>query len=332
MIRHWNDAAVVITRALRRFHELCSDRAKRRRLEHHSAIRIQSLFRGMVGRMSAREVRRLRDQVSEMKMPIYYRLKKMYYCDQNAFNGWAAIRIQTQMRRVLATRVVMEARWNHAATIIQAMVRKFFERKAAKEIARQRRNAIYYRDRMATKIQKIHRGKLGRKLAFTHRSADLLKWFLRETKMCGLPKRCFINFRSPLLFCSSFSYSLLPSPRVRKRHIERMQLMAVKIQALARGYIARQRIRRIYKKLVKAREKRIFDRRARAATKIQGMYRQWKARKVMKVKRLEHEERERKRRQMEELDASLDDIHSSHLNDLLAVRVQQGMRGRLARK
>jgi hypothetical protein len=111
-----------------------------------------------------------------------------------------------------------------------------------------------------------------------------------------------------------------------------MQLMAVKIQALARGYIGRQRIRRIYKKLVKARDKRIFDRRSKAATKIQGMYRQWKARKIMKVKRLEHEERERKRRQMEELDASLDDIHSSHLNDLLAVRVQQGMRGRLARK
>jgi hypothetical protein len=111
-----------------------------------------------------------------------------------------------------------------------------------------------------------------------------------------------------------------------------MQKMAIKIQALARGYICRQRVRRIYKKLVKAREKRIFEKRSRAATRIQGMYRQWKARKIVNKKRAEYAERERKRKQMEELDARLDDIHSSHLNDLLAVRVQQGVRSKLARK
>jgi hypothetical protein len=111
-----------------------------------------------------------------------------------------------------------------------------------------------------------------------------------------------------------------------------MQEMVVIIQAAARGYICRQRIRRIYKKLVKAREKRIFDRRVKAATKIQGIARQKKAMKIVKKKRMEFEERERKRRQMEELDARLDDIHTSHLDDLLAVRVQQGIRGKLARK
>lgn len=108
--------------------------------------------------------------------------------------------------------------------------------------------------------------------------------------------------------------------------------MVVKIQALARGYICRVRIRRIYKKLVRAREKRIFDKRTKASTKIQGLIRQRKAKKIVHQKRLEFEERERKRRQLEELDAKLDDIHSSHLNDLLAVRVQQGIRGKLARK
>lgn len=120
--------------------------------------------------------------------------------------------------------------------------------------------------------------------------------------------------------------------RVRKQHIERMQRMVVKIQAAARGYIGRQRIRRIYKKLVKAKEKRIYDRRVKAATKIQGIVRRKEAMKVVKKKRMEFEERDRKRRQMEELDARLDDIHSSHLDDLLAVRVQQGIRGKLARK
>lgn len=111
-----------------------------------------------------------------------------------------------------------------------------------------------------------------------------------------------------------------------------MELMAIKIQALARGYICRQRIRKIYKKLVIARDKRIFQKKTKAATKMQGMYRQWKSRKIVHQKKLEFMERERKRKQMEELDARLDDIHSSHLNDLLAVRVQQGVRSKLARK
>ena len=111
-----------------------------------------------------------------------------------------------------------------------------------------------------------------------------------------------------------------------------MELMAIKIQALARGYICRQRIRKIYKKLVIARERRVHQKKAKAATKVQGMYRQWKARKVVNKKKIEFMERERKRKQMDELDARLDDIHSSHLNDLLAVRVQQGVRVKLAKK
>jgi hypothetical protein len=196
MIQLWNHSAAVITRALRRFHELCSDRMRRKKLEYYSAVKIQSLVRGIQGRAYALEMQRLLAQAGEMKMPIYYRLRKRYYCDQNAFNGWAAIRIQCLIRRVIAKRVVMEMRWNHATKIIQKMVRKYLERKEAKEIVRQRKMALYYRDRMATRIQRIHRGILGRKLARIHRSSDILKWFLRETKMCGLPKRCFINFRS----------------------------------------------------------------------------------------------------------------------------------------
>jgi hypothetical protein len=218
MIQQWKQAARVIIRSFRRFHELCSDRAKRRKLEYYSAMKIQSLFRGIQGREYARERQRLLNQQGEMKMPIYYRLKKRYYCDQNAFNGWAAIRIQTHIRRYLAVRFVMEVRWNHAAKIIQMMMRKYFERKEAKEIVKQRKNALYYRDRMATRIQRIHRGILGRRVARIHRSSDILKWFLRETKMCGLPKRCFINFRfsslpplPPLPPSLPHSLSLCPS-------------------------------------------------------------------------------------------------------------------------
>jgi uncharacterized protein YjiS (DUF1127 family) len=107
---------------------------------------------------------------------------------------------------------------------------------------------------------------------------------------------------------------------------------AIVIQALARGYNTRIYLRTIYKKLVKAREKRIFERKTKASVKIQTIVRMRQAWKHFYQKQEEFQQRERRRKQLEELDARLDDIHETHLNDLLAVRVQQGVRGKLARK
>jgi hypothetical protein len=195
MIQKMRAAAAVITRSLRRFKELCSDRLNRDRLMKVSATKIQAAYRGLIGRRYAEKYCEWVRKMRQPKGPIYYRLKRMYYLDQNAFNGWAAIRIQCLMRRVLAKQLVEHMRFVRAAEIVQACARKYLERKEAKKIAAARKYALYYKHRMAIRIQKRHRGILGRKLAFTHRSADLLKWFLRETRIAGLPKRCFINFR-----------------------------------------------------------------------------------------------------------------------------------------
>jgi uncharacterized membrane protein YcjF (UPF0283 family) len=91
-------------------------------------------------------------------------------------------------------------------------------------------------------------------------------------------------------------------------------------------------IRKIYKRLVRAREKRIHERKVRAATKIQSMVRWRQSRKIIAEKKAQWAERERKRKQLEDLENRIDDIHSSHLNDLLAMRVQKGVRGKLGRK
>lgn len=104
------------------------------------------------------------------------------------------------------------------------------------------------------------------------------------------------------------------------------------IQSFARGYNCRGHIRKIHKRLVRARDKRLHERKMRAATKIQSMVRWRQSRKIVAEKRAQWAERERKRKQLEDLENRIEDIHSSHLSDLLAMRVQKGVRGKLAKK
>ena len=91
-------------------------------------------------------------------------------------------------------------------------------------------------------------------------------------------------------------------------------------------------VRKIYKRLVRSRDKRIHERRVKAATKIQSKVRWRQSRKIVKEKKAQWEERERKRKQLEDLENRIEDIHSSHLNNLLAMRVQKGVRGKIGRK
>mmetsp|Transcript_20794 Transcript_20794/g.29896 ORF Transcript_20794/g.29896 Transcript_20794/m.29896 type:complete len:1152 (-) Transcript_20794:76-3531(-) len=313
-IANLRSKAKVVVRTIQRFQQMRSEKARRARLEKASATKIQSLFRGGKGRLYAQEYAKQREKEMALKIPIYWRLRQMYYKDQNCFNGKSAIVIQCMFRRVLARRIAKDKRYLRAVRRVQYVARKYIERQRARDIVKEKKSAVYYRHRMAIRIQKVHRGTLGRKVATSHKAADMLKWFLKECKQCGLPKRCFLNFR------------------VRKKHLERMAVAAIKIQALARGASARTRVRRIYKRLVRARDKRIHEKRLRSAAMIQSIVRMRNARKIVNMKREQFLERERKRKQLEELDNKLDSIHSSHLNDLLALRVQQGMRGKLARK
>lgn len=114
-------------------------------------------------------------------------------------------------------------------------------------------------------------------------------------------------------------------------NLERAQRAAVTIQALGRGYNGRKRVRKMYKRLVQARDKRMRIKRNNAAVKIQGMGRIRKAKNIARTKRIEYMEREKKRKQLEELEGKLEAIHSQHMDDLLAIRVQKGARQKLAK-
>lgn len=70
----------------------------------------------------------------------------------------------------------------------------------------------------------------------------------------------------------------------------------------------------------------------KSATKIQSIIRQVAAKKIYNVKKNEFLEREMKRKKLEELEKNIDKIHDDHMNDLLAIRVQGGIREKLARK
>ena len=105
-----------------------------------------------------------------------------------------------------------------------------------------------------------------------------------------------------LLYRYVFLRTYVKQCRVRKKHLERMAVAAIKIQALARGASARTRVRRIYKRLVRARDKRIHEKRLRSAAMIQSIVRMRNARKIVNMKREQFLERERKRKQLEELD------------------------------
>ena len=101
---------------------------------------------------------------------------------------------------------------------------------------------------------------------------------------------------------------------------------------MARGAAYRRVFRKIYKRLVLARDKRVAKKRKWAATKMQGMYRIFKAFRITAVKKREFEDREVKRRQLEELENKLESIHSGHMTDLLAIRIQGGSRVHLAKR
>lgn len=194
-LAHLSRAAAVITRAIRRFIVLCSDRARKQRFLNDSATTIQAAFRGLQGRRYFAVYVEKRKREMDMKMPLYYRLQKMYLRDQNAFHAKQAIKIQCMVRIFIARRVVHAMRLQKSAKLLQYVARKFIDRQRAKDIVREKKNALYYRDRMATRIQKVHRGNLGRYESSKHRYADMLKWFLSECKQVGLLKRCCVNFR-----------------------------------------------------------------------------------------------------------------------------------------
>ena len=115
--------------------------------------------------------------------------------------------------------------------------------------------------------------------------------------------------------------------------MDRANAAAKVIQALLRGVLGRAWFARNQKRLLREREKRIKKQRERASIVIQSkFFRVVLARRYVDKKRFAMLEYRRELMRMEEFEGKIDSIHESHLNDLLATRIETGVRERLARK
>lgn len=289
----------------------------RKFLRIECAIMIQSVMRRHLAKRIFRE--KQEDFLIQMsKQNLYYRLKKMFQNDQEAFFGVQAKIIQTYWREYYAEKMKTQMRVfierTRAAEEIQRVGMNRVRRREAAAIVKEKRKVKYRKEYAAIRIQKIGRGKSARNEYFKHQQANIMRWFLTEAKAISLTKNLFLNFQK------------------RKEMLNRMHAGAAKIQAIARGVEGRKKVRKNYKRLVRNRDKMILKRRERGAIKIQSIVRLKLAMRVVRMRQSAFEIQEKKRKQLEELDAKLDDLHETHLNDLLALRVQQGVRGSQARK
>lgn len=289
----------------------------RKMLRIECAIIIQSVMRRHLAKRIFRE-KQEEYLIRMSKENLYYRLKKMHQTDQEAFFGSHASLIQTFWRAYYADKMKTQMRVFlercHAAEVIQRAGMNRVRRREAQAIVNEKRRVKYRIEYAVVKIQKIARGKIARTEYYKHQQTNIMRWFLVEAKAISLTKNLFLNFKK------------------RKDMLKKMHAAAASIQALARGVQGRQKVRKNYKRLVRNRDKTNLRRRERAAIKIQSIVRWRQAMKIVRARQAAFAVQEQKRKQLEELESKLDELHETHLNDLLALRVQQGVRGNQARK
>lgn len=291
------------------------EEARMKRL-NKAATTIQRIARGIIGRRKSKEHRERVERIKflESRIPLYYRLREDYYRSQNLHHRPYILRIQCFLRCRFAWRRVNGLRRQQAANRIQYMSRS---RKAIcaakKELAvRRKRRAVL--NRAATNIQRTVRGFMGRYEFKKNEKAEIAKWFMNEIKSLGLIGKALQNFR------------------IRKRTLERISRLMIKLQALVRRFLVRCKFRRGHKRLVREREVRRKARRVRACTIIQGFARIIKAKKMVLRRRKIVSEENKLKASIDELEGRLDGIHGNLMTDLLATRAQSTVRGMLGKK
>lgn len=289
----------------------------RKKLEERSAVSIQRVIRGFLGRRRVKrlaEEKKIEEEERARRVPMYFRLKEDYYRNLTLFCRTAAIKIQACYRGHLARLRVAKLRSERASVRIERMWRHFLAVRGAMKQLRQLRIEHARKVRMAIEIQRIIRGFMGRYEARKHYHAEIVKWFVRELRASGLIGRTLINFR------------------LRKRELELMNAAATKIQSIIRRFLGRCWFLRSHKRLLRERAIRIKDMKIRQCIKIQSFWR-----RILATRRVE-ERRQFRKKEMEEaklmceLESMIEDIHEDWLKELFAIRAQSGVRGLIARR
>ena len=122
------------------------------------------------------------------------------------------------------------------------------------------------------------------------------------------------------------SVRLLQRLRARRLHAVRV------IQALARGRRDRKWVKKNRRKLLREKAARLKEKRLRACVRLQCFLRRALARRAVGRRRLAREEERRAAREWEELEKAVDGRHGEFLLELLAIRMETGARGMMARK
>lgn len=280
-----------------------------------AAVLVQRIARGKLGRMRADRHRKkhlLQMELASRK-PYYYRMREEYYKTQNLFHRPYLIKIQCAIRQKLARQHLhMKYRDRHALRI-QLMFRRF----KARRIYRQRKAEFYksakVRFAKAVQIQRIVRGFIARYPSRAKKQITLVKWFLMENKVRKNIAGAMNNFRA------------------RKQRDATMVRAAIKIQTPVRGKLVRKQFKRNYKRLVRERKARTYQRCVKAATRIQCLFRKWKAKALVEKRRAEKEAIEAERREWEAIEESLVGLHEDFMTELMVLRCQTAGRGMLAK-
>ena len=291
--------------------------AERAQLELEAALFIERVVRGFLGRRKAhlRAIQREHDELLRAaRIPAYYRIKEDYFKSQNMLHKGLVVKIQCAYRTMLARRVMRRKKRKRAVRRIEKFYRSCMQMRDAKAELARRREIWRQKNFAATEMQRIVRGFMGRFEFKKHERAEIIKWFIDEVHALGMVGRALQNFR------------------VRKRTMEKLERGVTMLQALVRRFLTRCKFIRGYKRLVRERDARRKKRRIKACIKIQGFARIIRANNAVVRRKAQIEEEERKKAELEELDNKIDGIHSDHMTDLMATRIETKARGLLGKK
>ncbi len=297
-------------RKLARMHDM----ERKRAIAGRYWMRVQKRWRGILGRQRYSRIRKAWELAEAIRKqpPKYFLMKMQYYREQNMYHRPFVLKIQCAFRCIRAWRKVNSMKRNKAARKIQKVARDWLACKDAQRECKRRQIERKMRHEGAINIERVVRGFMGRYEARKHKHADLIKWFIHEAMATGMVGKALNLFR------------------IRKKNLEHANIVAAKIQCIMRGILGRKWLRQNLKRLKRDKEKRRQLKRHKAAIEIQCMGRVWFARKKFAIKVLEDEEIKKETAVLEELENNLEQMHTDHLDDLMAARVQSGARKALA--
>lgn len=300
---------------------IVESKKEERRLRLHETTRcalfLQRFLRGSVARIHVAILRKEFKEAEEERLrhvPPYYRLQLTYNATQNLLHRGHAIIIQSAYRRWIAKKALRVKREIFSGRRILKRYRGFRQIQDAKA----QRN-----------LKQKERIKLVEDL--TSFQAWIRGWSVRQRMAKGLARDriiCFILFKT-LVGCIS---KAVQRQKIRIMNRSLIERSIIRLQSLARRYLARLVYLKSYQKLVKARTNRNKRKQVKARLQIQTNARGFLARRRV-ARRRETVRKEREAKELEaDVEANLDAMHEAFLVDLHAMKTQTTVRRHQAKR